>query len=42
LVDIYFGSIIGFSFSIFFYFFFYEKKYVQFLETGILKINKKP
>jgi len=42
LVDIYFGSLIGFSFSIFFYFFFYKKKYFQFLETGILKLTKKP
>ncbi len=41
LVDIYFGSLIGFSFSIFFYFFFYKKKYFQFLETGILKLTKK-
>jgi membrane-associated phospholipid phosphatase len=41
LVDIYFGSLIGFSFSIFLYFFFYKKKYFQFLETGILKLNKK-
>lgn len=42
LVDIYFGSLIGFSFSILFYFFFYKKKYFQFLETGILKLTKKP
>ncbi len=41
LVDIYFGSLIGFSFSIFFYFFLYKKKYFQFLETGILKLTKK-
>jgi len=42
LVDIYFGSLIGFSFSILFYFIFYKTHYLQFLETDILKLTKKP
>ncbi len=41
LVDIYFGSIIGFSFSVLFYFIFYKKSYFQSYETGILNILKK-
>jgi membrane-associated phospholipid phosphatase len=41
LVDIYFGSLIGFSFSVFFYFMFYIKPYSNTLNHGIVYLLKK-
>jgi membrane-associated phospholipid phosphatase len=41
LVDIYFGSLIGFSFSVFFYFMFYNKPYSNTLNHGIVYLLKK-
>ena len=41
LVDIYFGSLIGFSFSVFFYFMFYIKPYSNILNHGIVYLLKK-
>ena len=41
LVDIYFGSILGFCFSLFFYFTFYTKNYSNKLDVGIIQLFKK-
>jgi membrane-associated phospholipid phosphatase len=41
LVDIYFGSLIGFSFSVFFYFMFYIKPYSNTLNHGLVNFFKK-
>ena len=41
LVDIYFGSLLGFSFSVFYYFNFYIKPYSNTLNHGIVYLLKK-
>lgn len=41
LVDIYFGSIIGFSFALFFYILFYSKVYSNKLNTTLINLIKK-
>jgi membrane-associated phospholipid phosphatase len=40
LVDIYFGSLIGFSFSVFFYFMFYIKPYSTALNHNMVNLLK--
>ncbi len=38
LIDIYVGSIIGFSFALFFYVIFYSKKYTEHLDKSIIQL----